>query len=91
MTCLATMHNSWCRRPAGDRDVSFATGLWYPASVPNTWCRCVDDVARSKSRSKQATGSDNHQGAREAAITGCGCAVLYASSTFRKHTCMQAK
>ena len=26
----------------------FSTGLWYLASVSNTWCRCVDDVALSK-------------------------------------------
>ena len=39
------------------------------------------------SKPQQAMGSNNHQGA---AITDGGCAVLYASSTFHKHACMQA-
>ena len=84
------MHKSWCREFARDRDASFATGLRYLASVPKaTWCRCVDDVARFEAAASNGQ-QQPCQGTREAAITGGGCAVLYASSTFHKHACMQA-
>ena len=42
------VHKSRCPRLARDRSAFISTGLWYLASVSNTWCRCVDDVARSK-------------------------------------------
>ena len=42
------VQKSRCPRLARDRSAFISTGLWYLASVSNTWCRCVDDVARSK-------------------------------------------
>lgn len=85
------IHKSWCRRPAEDRGVYFLHRIViFSERIQYAWCRCVDDVARSKAAASKQPGSNNHQGAREAAITDGGCAVLYASSTFHKCTCMQA-
>ena len=82
-------HKSRYRRPARDRGAFFSTGLRYLANVSNTRGVDVSMMWRGP-KPQQATGSNNHQGAREAAITDGGCAVLYASSTFHKCTCMQA-
>lgn len=60
-------HKSRCRRPARDRRAFFSTGLRYLANVSNTRGVDVSMMWRGP-KPQQATGSNNHQGAREAAI-----------------------
>ena len=84
-------HKSRYRRPARDRGAFFSTGLRYSANVSNTRGVDVSMMWRGpkpqQASNRAATTIKAHE---KQQFTDGGCAVLYASSTFHKCTCMQA-